>query len=284
MNFKNLTVTVVGLGVIGGSFAEGLKKIGVGTVYGIDKNSNTLTTAIQKNFIDKGFSSGAEPLSKSDIVILALYPNLLKNFILENNSFFKKNSVLTDVAGIKEKIVSELKPILRDDIDFILGHPMAGKEKQGIEFADVNVFKGANYILVDTKNNKSENIILLEKLIKELGFKNINYQSAKEHDEIIAFTSQLTHLIAVALVNSDNEKYNTPKLVGDSFRDLTRIAKINENLWTELFLGNKNNLLNMIEQFESELDKLKFLLEKEDVEGLQREFKKSTFRREKFDK
>ena len=134
---------------------------------------------------------------------------------------------------------------------------MAGREKRGIDFADSRVFQNANYILIKDKKNKKENLDLLSEIIKKMGFKSVSFLTAKEHDEIIAFTSQLTHAIAVSLVNSDNQKYDTNRFIGDSFRDLTRIAKINEDLWSELFLGNKENLLKMIQQFENELDIIK---------------------------
>ncbi|MGL5231747.1 MAG: prephenate dehydrogenase [Fusobacteriaceae bacterium] len=280
---KDFKITVVGLGVIGGAFAEGLKHLGA-TVYGVDINERTLEFAKEKGIIDEGFLLGKEPLLQSDIVIISLYPSLLKDFIIENITYFKKNAIITDVSGIKESIISQVEGLLREDLDFIYGHPMAGKEKQGIEYADLKVFQNANYILIKSEKNKEKNLILMEKIIKGLGFKNINYLTAREHDETIAFTSQLTHILAVALINSDDEKNDISKFIGDSFRDLTRISKINADLWCELFLGNKNNLINKIEVFQDELSKLKILLESENSNLLKREFRKSTKRREKLDK
>lgn len=279
-----LIVSIIGLGVVGGAFAEGLKKIGVGKVYGVDIDTQTLTKAKAKGIIDEGFLNAKIPISNSDIVIISLYPNLLKKFMEENIEFFKEGSIVTDAVGIKSKIIDELKPILeksKNKIDFIFGHPMAGREKRGIDFADSKVFQNANYILINDIENKKENIDLFENLIHKLGFKNINFLTKEEHDEIIAFTSQLTHAIAVALMNSDNEKYETNKYIGDSFRDLTRIAKINEDLWSELFLGNKDNLLKMIEQFEKKLEVIKKALNDEDGEKLKEEFIVSSNRREK---
>ena len=279
-----LIVSIIGLGVVGGAFAEGLKNIGVGEVYGDDIDTQTLTKAKAKGVIDEGFLNAKIPISNSDIVIISLYPNLLKNFMEENIEFFKEGSIVTDAVGIKSKIIDELKPILeksKNKIDFIFGHPMAGREKRGIDFADSKVFQNANYILINDIENKKENIDLFENLIHKLGFKNINFLTKEEHDEIIAFTSQLTHAIAVALMNSDDEKYETNKYIGDSFRDLTRIAKINEDLWSELFLGNKDNLLKMIEQFEKKLEVIKKALNDEDGEKLKEEFIISSNRREK---
>ena len=279
MRLEEITITVAGLGVIGASFAEGLKKAGAAKVYGIDNNMETLKKAKESGIVDEAFENGEKPLPESDLVIISLYPELLETFILENNKNFRKNSIITDVTGIKEKVLCEVKPKLRKDIDFILGHPMAGREKRGIDYADSGVFRNANYILIKS-DNKEENINLMKEIIEKLGFKNINFLDAGEHDEIIAFTSQLTHAIAVSLINSDDNKYDTNKFIGDSYRDLTRIAKINEDLWAELFLGNKDNLLFMIDKFEKRLDILKEAVKSEDIETLKKEFRESSRRRE----
>ena len=279
MRLEDIAITVVGLGVVGGSFAEGLKKAGAGKVYGIDNNLETLKKAKKSGIVDEAFENGKIPLPETDLVIISLYPELLETFILENNEYFKKNSIITDVTGIKGKVLREVKPKLRKDIDFILGHPMAGREKRGIDYADSGVFRNANYILI-TADNKEKNIDLMKEIIEKLGFKNINFLDTEEHDEIIAFTSQLTHAIAVSLINSDDNKYDTNKFIGDSYRDLTRIAKINEDLWAELFLGNKDNLLFMIEKFEKRLDVLKEAVKSEDIETLKKEFRESSRRRE----
>ncbi len=285
-NFKDLIVTVVGLGIIGGGFAQSFKDMGIKTVYGIDIDEDTLRKAEGKGIITKGFLKTKEPLEKSDIVVITLYPNLMKSFFVNNMENFKENAIITDVVGIKGKIMEDIKPVIEKssrNIDFIFGHPMAGREKRGIDFADSKVFQNANYIIIKDEKNKEENLELLSEIIKNMGFKSISYLTAQEHDEIIAFTSQLTHAIAVSLVNSDNQKYDTNRFIGDSYRDLTRIAKINEDLWSELFLGNKINLLNMIEQFEGELDIIKEALKNNDIGTLKDKFITSTKRRELID-
>ena len=279
MRLEDIAITVVGLGVVGGSFAEGLKKAGAGKVYGIDNNLETLKKAKKSGIVDEAFENGKIPLPKTDLVIISLYPELLETFILENNEYFKENSIITDVTGIKGKVLREVKPKLRKDIDFILGHPMAGREKRGIDYADSGVFKNANYILIKA-DNKEKNINLMKEIIEKLGFKNINFLDTEEHDEIIAFTSQLTHAIAVSLINSDDNKYDTNKFIGDSYRDLTRIAKINEDLWAELFKRNKYNLLFMIKKKKKRLDVLKEAVKSEDIETLKKEFRESSRRRE----
>ena len=281
---ENLTVTIVGLGVIGAAFAQSFKEIGINTVYGIDIDEETIKKAEEKNIINKGFLETKEPLEKSDFVVITLYPNLMKSFFVNNINYFKENAIITDVVGIKEKIIKDIDPIIEKsgrNIDFIFGHPMAGREKRGIDFADSRVFKDANYIIIKDEKNKKENLELLSEIVKCMGFKKVSFLTAQEHDEIIAFTSQLTHAIAVSLVNSDSEKYDTNRFIGDSYRDLTRIAKINEDLWAELFIGNKKNLLKMIQQFERELDVIKDALNDNDLGTLKEKFIISTKRREK---
>ena len=283
---ENLTVTIVGLGVIGAAFAQSFKEIGINTVYGIDIDEETIKKAEEKNIINKGFLETREPLEKSDFVVITLYPNLMKSFFVNNINYFKENAIITDVVGIKEKIIKDIDPIIEKsgrNIDFIFGHPMAGREKRGIDFADSRVFKDANYIIIKDEKNKKENLELLSEIVKCMGFKKVSFLTAQEHDEIIAFTSQLTHAIAVSLVNSDSEKYDTNRFIGDSYRDLTRIAKINEDLWAELFIGNKKNLLKMIQQFEQELDIIKDALNNSDLGTLKEKFIISTKRREKID-
>ena len=287
---KDLTVTIVGLGVIGAAFAESFSEIGIKVIYGIDIDEETLKKAEEKSIINKGFIETKEPLEKSDFVVITLYPNLMKSFFVNNIDNFKENAIITDVVGIKEKIIGDINPIMEKiriqsgkNIDFIFGHPMAGREKRGIDFADSKVFKNANYIIIKDEKNKRENLELLSEIVKLMGFKKVSFLTAQEHDEIIAFTSQLTHAIAVSLVNSDSEKYDTNCFIGDSYHDLTRIAKINEDLWAELFMGNKKNLLEMIQQFEKELDIIKDALNNNDLGTLKEKFIMSTRRREKID-
>ena len=177
--------------------------------------------------------------------------------------------------------IEDVLNILPSNVDFVFGHPMAGREKKGIDFASAEVFTGANYIITPVERNRPENIDLIENLVKKLGFKRVRRITPEYHDEMIGYTSQLPHTLAVALVNSDIEGRETGSFIGDSYRDLTRIANINEDLWSELFLGNKENLLKAIENFEIELDKIKLAIKNDDKEELKKLFIKSTERREK---
>ena len=275
-----MKILIVGLGVIGGSYAMALKEAGYEEVYGIDNNLDTLKKAEKLNIIKKGYLNPKEILKEIDLIIISLYPRLVKNFVLENKEYLKHGAIITDATGIKEHFIDDILNILPKGVDFIFGHPMAGREKKGIDFASKEVFKGANYLITVTSSNKEENINLVEQLALNIGFKRVRRISPDYHDKMISFTSQLPHAIAVALINSDEEGRDTGSFIGDSYRDLTRIANINEDLWSELFLGNKENLLESIESFLVEINNIKNCLVDEDQEKLKQLFVKSTKRRE----
>jgi len=276
-----MKIVVVGLGVIGGSFTMALKECGYDDVYGIDTNEETLIKAKKLGLIKDGFISGEEIVKSADLIIMSLYPRLVKKFITDNKDNFKDGAVITDATGIKKMFIEHIVNILPDNIDFVFGHPMAGREKKGIDFATSEVFKGANYILTPVDRNKEKNLKLIEDLAYQIGFKRVRRITPEHHDEMIGFTSQLPHALAVALVNSDLDGRDTGSFIGDSYRDLTRIANINEDLWSELFLGNKENLLKCIDDFEMELDKIKNAIQEDDTDSLKKLFIKSTKRREK---
>ena len=275
-----MKILIVGLGVIGGGYAMALKEAGYSEVYGIDTNEETLKKAKEMKIIKEGFTREDEIISEMDLIVLAIYPNLVKNFIVKNKNKFKENALITDVTGIKQLFINDIVEILPQNIDFVFAHPMAGRENKGIDYATNKVFQGANFLIVETKKNKEENIRQIENLAKEMGFKHIKRTTPAFHDEMIAFTSQLPHVLAVALTNSDIENRNTGEFIGDSYRDLTRIANMNEKLWSLLFLGNKKNLLEAMNNFEAEFDKIKKCIEENDEKNLQKLFIKTTIRRE----
>lgn len=276
-----MKIVVVGLGVIGGSFIMALREAGYKDVYGIDINEESLKKAKERQLIKEGYTSGNSIIKEADLVIISLYPRLVKQFILDNKYNFKDGAIITDATGVKKFFIEDILNILPKNIDFIFGHPMAGREKKGIDFASSQVFKGANYILTPVSRNKPENLDLVEDLVYKLGFKRVKRITPEYHDEMIGFVSQLPHAIAVGLINSDVEGRETGSFIGDSYRDLTRIANINEELWSELFLENKYNLLKSIENFEMELDKIKNAIKQDDTNTLKELFIKSTKRREK---
>ena len=277
-----MNITLVGLGVIGGSIGLSLRgKIYGVNIQGIDLKQETIVKAFELGIIEKGgvadSNEAKEILQDADMIILSLYPDDIKNFIEKNKVNFKKGIVIVDTSGVKNNILKNIE--ISDDIDFILTHPMAGREKSGIEYASRKVFIGANFIITRTDKNKEENIDEVKFLARKMGFLNIVETEVEEHDNIIAFTSQLPHAIAVSLVNSDNLDVDTGLFTGDSYKEITRIANINEKLWSDLFLKNKENLINKITDFEDELKKLKDAIKNDDRENLESLFVSATNKR-----
>ena len=272
-------ITIVGLGLLGGSYASGLAKKGY-KVKAIDINQEYLEHALANKWIVEG-SDDPSLVSDADLVIFCLYPNTLIEWLKNHQKLLKPNCLITDVTGVKRSIMSEISGFLRDDVKFIYSHPMAGKEVSGALYSDSNIFKSANFIVI--KDEDIQAMQTIKDLATILEFKNIVELDAKSHDEMIAFVSQLTHVIAVCLMNvSDNT--HLKDYTGDSFRDLTRIAKINENLWYELFMQNKDMLLKEIDAFTRQLDHFKEVIINDDEEEMKRLFRQSSMRRKEFDK
>lgn len=280
---KNLNILIVGLGLIGGSYAMGLHKKGY-KVSAIDVNENSLKYALDHNIIDSGSTEINENLiSSADLVIFALYPHVFLEWIKNNQHLFKNRAIITDVTGVKSCIVYEIQNILREDLEFISAHPMAGKEVYGVENADDAIFKEANYIVVPTDANTFNAIEMCKSIGETLGFARISSLPPKAHDEMIGFVSQLTHCIAICLMTCSKSEHLVD-YTGDSFRDLTRIARINENMWSELFMLNKDALLSQMKTFMTEFNSFYELLKNEDTEEMKAKMIQSTARRALFDK
>ena len=280
---KNTKILIVGLGLIGGSYAMALSKKGY-SVRCITKDQKDINYALENGIISYGTTELDEKLIKdSELIVFALYPTVFIKWIKENQSLFAPGTVITDVTGVKGSVVNEVQSILRSDVEFIAAHPMAGRERSGVEYSDDSVFKGANYIVTPTDKNTVEATELAKKLGEDLGFARISELSIESHDEMIAFLSQLTHCIAVTLMTC-NEGEGLEKYTGDSFRDLTRIAKINDVMWSELFLMNKEALLAQMDLFAAEFAKLRAYLADGNREEMQKMMRISTARRALFDK
>lgn len=278
---ENINFLIVGLGLIGGSIAKGLKKASK-NVYAIDINKESIKYALENEIILNKDESNEELISKADVIILGLYPSLVYNWIKENEHSFKESVLISDVTGVKGVIVDKIQSSLKKG-EFLAMHPMAGKEVSGVQYASSSIFKGANLIITPTNKNNETSIALLKELGELLSFKHIEILSVEEHDKMISFLSQLPHAIAVALM-CDRNNDHLIRYTGDSFRDLTRIAKINADLWYELFISNKENLCNDIDSFINTLSKLKEYVQNEDEENLKNMFITSKERRTNFDK
>ena len=276
-------ILIVGLGLLGGSYAKALKRFGF-HISAITLDQSSIDYAIKENIIDEGSTELDEKIiGEADVIIFALYPHVFLEWIENNQSLLKSGALITDVTGVKRNVVYKIQNILRPDLEFIAAHPMAGREVSGVENSTDRIFIGANYIVTPTEKNSPEAIQTCIELGKLLGFSNVTTLSPEEHDEMIGFLSQLTHCIAIALMTC-NEKENMEKFTGDSFRDLTRIAKINDLMWSELFVSNKDMLLKQMEMFIDQFNSLKAMLENDDVNGMRAMMRHSTERRALFDK
>ena len=276
-------ILIVGLGLMGGSYARGLKRLGF-HITAIDENTSSIEFALENQIIDRGYSwVNEEAVRDADAVIFALYPHVFLHWIEQHQHLLKPGIFITDVTGVKTCVVYDVQNKLRDDVEFIAAHPMAGREVYGVENSDDRIFRDANFIVVPTKKNTGEAVEWCKSLGRLLGFRRISTLSPEEHDEMIGFVSQLTHCIAVSLMTcSDNT--HLVDYTGDSFRDLTRIARINDAMWSELFMMNREPLLRQMDQFIAEFGSFREMLSRGDVEGMRERMRISTQRRALFDK
>ena len=270
MMLKDLTYGIVGLGIMGGSFAKSIRQNilsqsdSTGKILGCNRSTASITMALSEGVIDKGFPSTDvdQMLPDCDVVFICLYPHATLDFLKDHKDKFKSGAIITDISGVKGIFEKSLPQLLRPDTDFVIGHPMAGGEKEGYAASNAKFFVNHNYILIPQDFNKPENLETMRTLISAMGFSRITETSCQNHDYKIGFTSQLCHVIASALVASADDEEITA-FGGGSFEDLTRIAMINAPLWTELFISNKDLLCNHIENFQKQLDLMKNFIQSE---------------------
>ena len=270
-------ILIVGLGLMGGSYARALRHLGY-KVEAIDSRTESICFALQEEMIDRGYDYPDETaIRKADVIIFALYPEILRDWIRDHQHLFKYGLLITDVTGVKSCIVYEIQQMLREDVEYVPSHPMAGLEFSGVEHSDDTIFHGANFIIAPTEKNTEAGIEWCRGLGRILGCRKISVLTPEEHDEMIGYVSQLTHVIAVSLMTC-NDTTHLVDYTGDSFRDLTRIASINEEMWSELFLMNKKYLLQHMDAFIGELETFRSLLAADDREGLKEKMRLSTKR------
>ena len=276
-------ILIVGLGLLGGSYARALKRFGF-SISALTLEQESIDYALREGIIDKGSTTlDGDMIGEADLVIFALYPHVFVEWIRQNQGLLKSGALITDVTGVKRSIVYRIQDMLRPDVEFVAAHPMAGREVSGVENSTDRMFVGANYIVTPTEKNTPEAVQTCIELGRLLGFSNVTSLSPEKHDEMIGFLSQLTHCIAITLMTC-NDKENMEKFTGDSFRDLTRIARINDLMWSELFVANKDVLLEQMDLFAQQFGRLREMLEAEDVEGMRSMMRHSTARRARFDK
>ena len=276
-------ILIVGLGLLGGSYAKALKRFGF-HISAITKEQSSIDYALKEKMIDEGTTEIDDKIiGESDLVIFALYPHVFVEWIRDNQHLLKSGALITDVTGVKGSVVYKIQDMLRSDVEFIAAHPMAGREVSGVENSTEKMFVGANYIVTPTAKNSPDAIQTCMELGRLLGFSNVTALSPEEHDEMIGFLSQLTHCIAITLMTC-NDKENMEKFTGDSFRDLTRIARINDAMWSELFMENKDALLKQMTLFADKFNELKVMIENGRVEDMRQMMRHATARRALFDK
>ncbi len=280
---KNTKILIVGLGLIGGSYAQALKSKGF-EVGAMDLKESSIAYAKENGLISHGKSAiDPEYIGSFDMLVFALYPHTFISWLEENQKYIKSGALLTDVTGVKKSIVYKVQDMLRSDLEFIGAHPMAGREVSGVENAKKEIFLDANYIVTPTDKNTPGAVEICKKLGETLGFKRISELTPESHDEMIGFLSQLTHCIAVSLMVCKESKHLVD-YTGDSFRDLTRISRINDEMWSELFLLNKDELLEQMDLFSEKFSLLRDSIANDDVSAMRQMMKESTERRKYFDR
>lgn len=276
-----MNIAVVGLGLIGGSLCKALKKNTDHCVFGFDKDKNINSFALLDSSIDKILCD--DNISMCDFLFLCVYPKATIAFLKENAHLIKKGAVVIDCGGIKRSICEECFDIAESaGFHFIGGHPMAGLHHSGYKYSTSNLYDGASMILTPKNTDDIELMSEVSGLIKSLGFSSITITTPKEHDTIIAFTSQLAHVVSNAYVKSPQAKVHKGFSAG-SYKDLTRVAKLNENMWSELFLENKDNLVFEIEHLIDELSKYKDAIINDDEETLKALLKDGSDRKKQID-
>jgi prephenate dehydrogenase len=273
-----MKIFVVGLGLMGASYAEKLTQKGH-QVYGYDINPNYIKAAQEDGVILD--NSNLSRLSTADVVILSLYPEHNVTFVKDHVHLFKKGAFITDISGVKQSVVHDIESVLREDLHYVSHHPMAGRAKEGYQHRDPDMFMNNHFLIIESERASLTDYELIEIIGKQLGFKTLTRISASLHDQMIAYTSQLTHMIAVSLMLGYPSESH--RFTGDSFRDLTRIANINEKLWTELFLSNQQDLLDAVDIFKKHLIDLENAIKNNDQETLMKLLRSSREKRKDFE-
>ena len=265
---RDLTFAIVGLGLIGGSYAKALRNLRVRKILGMDISHGIARACLNANMIDEVVAEDGRNLKEADVIICSVYPEAVMSFVRQNVQNFAEGMLMTDATGVKGTMPREIQELLPEGCEFISGHPMAGRQGSGLGMSDAAIFNNSNYIIVPTEKNTPEAVSWLEEFAKALGCARSVKVSMEDHDKIIAYTSDLPHITAVALVNSASYNKNTQYFSAGGFRDATRVADINPDLWSDLFLSNRENVIAEIENYQSQLERWKKAIVENDREAL----------------
>ena len=267
---RDLTFAIVGLGLIGGSYAKALRNIKVRKILGMDISHGIARACLNANMIDEVIEADGSNLKEADVIICSVYPEAIVGFVRQNVQNFAEGMLMTDATGVKGTMPHDIQALLPESCEFISGHPMAGRQGSGLGMSDAAIFNNSNYIIVPTEKNSPEAVRWLEEFAKALGCARSVKVSTEDHDKIIAYTSDLPHITAVALVNSASYNENTQYFIAGGFRDATRVADINPDLWSDLFLSNRANVIAEIENYQNQLERWKKAIENNDRETLKK--------------
>ncbi len=267
-----MKILISGLGIIGGSYARALKKYTDHYIIGVNRSEDPLREAIECGAIDE--IGTEESVAEADLIILGTFPKAAVEFVSRNAGRIPKKCIVMDTCGIKSDICPQLTRLARDNgFTFVGVHPMAGKEKNGFSASEADLFKGASCIIVPGEAGKDA-VEVVSRLAEKIGFGRVVYTTPENHDRMIAFTSQIPHVIACAYVQSpccpDHNGYSA-----GSYRDVSRVAHINEKLWAELFTENRQALLGEIDELMLHLTEMRTALENNDRQELERIMAKS---------
>ncbi len=261
-----MKIGILGLGLIGGSIAKALNKKHEISAFDISKES--LEYAIKNHIIKTAYKDIDSFLNNNEVIYLCLYPNAIVEFFDKNHALINSKNIFIEISGIKSTLIEKINHLNIHNLRIIYTHPIAGRETSGVTNADDKIFTKGNYAIIKTESNTSTEYSLAESLAIEMGFKNISFIHPEVHDQIIAYTSQLTHIISLSLVSSFQNNVNLTHFTGDSYRDLTRIANINLNLWPELFLQNQSYLYEIMKAFKKQFESFEKAIEQNDYDLL----------------
>ncbi len=278
-DWQKLTFAIAGLGLMGASYAKALRRLQVKRIIGVEKDPATLGMARALALIDLVREAGGEELREADVVICAIYPEAIVPFLQDNAHFLAPGVLVTDVAGIKGTLPEDAQALLGERGEFISGHPMAGRQGSGLAMSDAEIFLGAYFIIVPEERSSEAAAQWLEQFALALGCRRTVRVSPREHDGIIAYTSNLPHVTAVALMDSASFNEKTKYFVAGSFRDGTRVADINPELWSILFLANRQRVAEEITRYMEQLKLWRQALLEGDGETLKRLMARAAARR-----
>jgi prephenate dehydrogenase len=260
-------ITIVGLGLMGGSFAKALKRGSGAVVTALGRRADAMQAILGEGVVDRACTDAADALPDADMTVVCLNPGAAVRFIVDNMKHFKAGSVVTDICGVKRPVVEGILPFLRPDIDFVPAHPMAGRERAGYRYSVPELFDGCNYLITPLERNTPRSLDLVKRLAGALGAGNIVITNPEEHDSMVAYTSQLPHALAVAYVLLAGGRDPLPFSAG-SYRDVSRVAAINAEMWAELFLANSGALEGEIEGLIHHLENILGTIKAGDRQGL----------------